>query len=140
MAFCVASVRGWTHEAATMLAETPAIAEHSLATALLLGDAERVRAELGRDPGAATRADAATGWTPLHLVCASRWYRLDPGRTAGLAEAARLLLDAGADPNAAQQGGYVPLDEAEFNGKDELARLLRARGAQLSGNQPPGGA
>jgi ankyrin repeat protein len=138
MAFCVASVRGWTHEAATMLAETPAIAGHSFATALLLGDAERVRAEIDRDPGAATRADPATGWTPLHMVCASRWYRLDPGRTAGLAEAARLLLDAGADPNAAIGGtGRSPFACAAAaassgTGNEAVIALLLDRGATVT--------
>jgi ankyrin repeat protein len=138
MAFCVASVRGWTHEAATMLAETPAIAGHSFATALLLGDAARVRAEIESDPGAATRADAATGWTPLHLVCASRWYRLDPERTPGLTEAARLLLDAGADPNAAIGGtGRSPLACAAAaassgTGNEAVIALLLDRGATVT--------
>ena len=138
MAFCVASVRGWTHEAATMLAETPTIAGHSFATALLLGDAERVRAEIERDPGAATRADAATGWTPLHLVCASRWYRLDPERAPGLAEAARLLLDAGADPNAAIGGtGRSPFACAAAaassgTGNEAVIALLLDRGATVT--------
>ncbi len=83
-----------------MLAETPELAGYSLATALMLGDVVRVRDEIERDPAAATRADPATGWTPLHAVCASCWHQLDPGRADGLAATARLLLDAGADPNA----------------------------------------
>jgi hypothetical protein len=37
----------------------------------------------------------------------------------------------------AQQGGYVPLDEAVLTKNDELAELLRSRGAQLSGAQLP---
>lgn len=121
-----------------MLAETPAIAGHSFATALLLGDAERVRAEIERDPGAATRADPATGWTPLHLVCASRWYRLDSGRTAGLAEAARLLLDAGADPNAPIGGtGRSPFACAAAaassgTGNEAVIALLLDRGATVT--------
>jgi len=53
--FCAASVRDWTGRAARMLAETPELAGHSLATALLLGDVTRVRAEIERDPAAATR-------------------------------------------------------------------------------------
>ncbi len=52
--------------AARMLAATPAIAGYDLATAVLLGDADRVRDELRRDPGAATRPDPRWGWTPLH--------------------------------------------------------------------------
>lgn len=99
-AFCVASVRDWTGLAARMLEETPELAGHSFATALMLGDVARVRAEIERDPAAAVRPDPNTGWTPLHAVCASRWHRLDPSRAEGLAATARLLLDAGADPGA----------------------------------------
>jgi ankyrin repeat protein len=98
--FVVASVADWTGKAARMLAETPELADHSLATALVLGDVARVRAEIERDPDVATRTDPLTGWTALHAVCASKWPTLDPGRTAGLVATAALLLDAGADPNA----------------------------------------
>ena len=87
-------------------------------------DAVRVLIAAGADVGAVARNDMRV--QPLHSAAA-----------LGDVEACRLLLDAGADPNAAQQGGYVPLDEAVSNKKDELAALLRARGAQLSGNQLP---
>jgi ankyrin repeat protein len=96
--FLVASIRDWTGRAVRMLARDPRIAAYDVRTAVVLGDADRVRAMLGRDPALATRTDARTGWTALHLVCASKWHRLDPGRAEGLTEVARLLLDAGADP------------------------------------------
>jgi ankyrin repeat protein len=134
-AFCVASVRDAAGAAARMLAQTPEIAGYSFATALLLGDAERVRQEVERDPGAAARPDPVTGWTPLHAVCASRWYQLDPGRAGGLLAAARLLLDAGADPNApAGPGGRGPLQCAAAaassgTGNEPVMRLLLERGA-----------
>lgn len=98
--FVIASVSDWTGKAARMLAETPELARHGFATALVLGDTARVREEIERDPAAATRTDSLTGWTALHAVCASKWPKLDPARTSGLVETARLLLDAGADPNA----------------------------------------
>jgi ankyrin repeat protein len=47
-------------------------------------------------------------------------------------EIARLLLDAGADPNAAQQGGFLPLDAALQNEDGDLGALLRERGARAS--------
>ena len=56
--------------------------------------------------------------TPLHSACAS-----------GERESARILLEAGADPNVRQQGGFTPLHAAAQNGDEELARLLLARGA-----------
>ena len=54
-AFCEASIRDGTGRAARMLAATPELARYSFATAVILGDAGRVRTELGRDPGLCTR-------------------------------------------------------------------------------------
>ncbi len=90
--------------AARMLHENPALAESGFPAAVVLGDAARVEAELRRDPGAATRVDPGSGWTALHLACASRFH-LDPARAPGLAEVARLLLDAGADASTARARG-----------------------------------
>jgi ankyrin repeat protein len=114
-AFCVASIGGNTSRAALLLAETPAIAGHGFAPAVILGDADRVADELRRDPGLATRTDPRTGWTALHAACASRWHQLDPSRAGGLLAVVRLLLDAGADPTGVAPGrsgrgaGWRPL-------------------------------
>jgi hypothetical protein len=103
--FVRASVRDWTGRAARMLAETPELATYDLATALVLGDADTVRAAVERDPTIVTRHDPVTGWTALHAVCASRWHYLDPERADGLLRTARLLLAAGADANGRIAGG-----------------------------------
>lgn len=55
----------------------------------------------------------------------------------GDVEACRALLDAGADPNAEQQKGFRPLDEAPMTKNEPLAALLRERGAQTSDNPLP---
>jgi ankyrin repeat protein len=102
--FLVASVRDWTGRAARMLARDPWIAGYDVRTAVVLGDAARVGEMLAREPGMAARTDEKTGWTALHLVCASRWHRLDPARAGGLTEVARRLLAAGADPAARPDG------------------------------------
>src|SRR3984885_1077085 len=94
--FCEASIRDGTGRAARMLAATPELAGYNLATAVILGDAARVRAELARDPGLATRVDARSGWTALHAACASNWHRLDPARAGGLLAVVRPLLGAAA--------------------------------------------
>jgi ankyrin repeat protein len=99
-AFCKASVSDGSGRAPRMLAATPAIAGHSFATAVILGDAARVSEELRRDPGLATRRDPRSGWTALHAVCASRWHQFEPTRAGGLLAVARLLIEAGADPVA----------------------------------------
>ena len=49
--FCEASVRDWSGQAVRMLEATPELAGYNFATAVILGDAERVRREIARDPG-----------------------------------------------------------------------------------------
>jgi hypothetical protein len=137
--FLEASVGDWTDRAARLLAATPEIAGYSFATAVVLGDAGRVRREIERDPGVATRPDDQSGWTPLHAVCSSRWHRLDPARTDGLLAVARLLLDAGARLEARARGrggrgGRTPLGCATASastgtGNEPIIRLLLERGA-----------
>jgi ankyrin repeat protein len=54
---------------------------------------------------------------PLHSAAAHH----DPKKATRLA---RALLEAGADPNSTEQGGYTPLHTAASNGNLELAVLL----------------
>ena len=110
----------------------PELARYSFATAVILGDAGRVRTEHGRDPGLATQADTRTGWAPLHAARASRWRRLDPARAEGLLAVARMLLDAGADPNGrtGEAGGWTSLCCAVAGAANPLITwLLLERGA-----------
>jgi hypothetical protein len=136
-AFLEASIRDWTGRAARMLAATPELATYDFRTAVVLGDAGRVREVLERDPDLATRPDSRTGWLPLHAVCASRWHVLDPGRAGGLVEVARLLLDAGADygtmpPARGEQARRWPALFCAVAGaaNEPLIRLLLERGAR----------
>ncbi len=57
--------------------------------------------------------------TPLHSAAAGH-------RT----EAALLLLDRGADPNAEQPGGWTPLHQAAANGDLVLCKALLEHGAK----------
>jgi ankyrin repeat protein len=135
--FLSSSVNNRIGNAARMLADNPALAESGFPVAVVLGDADRVAAELRRDPSAATRADPRTGWTALHLACASRFH-LDPARAPGLAAVTRLLLDAGAAIERETAGGHCwrPLEcavtSANSSPRNEpIIRELLARGAQL---------
>jgi ankyrin repeat protein len=123
--------------AARMLHEDPALAESGFPAAVVLGDVARVEDELHRDPGAATRVDPASGWTALHLACASRFH-VDHTRAPGLTAVARLLLDAGADIDAESTGRrcWRPLScavtSANSSANNEpLIRLLLERGAPV---------
>jgi ankyrin repeat protein len=135
--FLRCSVNGQIGTAARMLAGTPALAEAGFPVAVVLGDVARVTAELERDPGAATRADSPTGWTALHLACASRFH-LDPARAPGLVVVTRLLLDAGAAIEGETDGGHCwrPLECAVTSAhssphNEPIIRELLARGAQV---------
>jgi ankyrin repeat protein len=134
-AFLAASVGYRVGRASRMLAQAPEIADHSLATALVLGDERRVREEIERDPGLVTRHDPRSGWAPLHVVCASRWH-LDPARAPGLLATARLLLERGADPDERTDGprSQRPLrcaviSAASSMNNEPIIRLLLERGA-----------
>jgi uncharacterized protein len=81
-------------------------------------DGVRLLLERGADHAAVARNDL--GVQPLNSAAASR----EPARV----EVARLLLDAGADPNGELEGGFRPLDAAAQNGDEALVALLRERG------------
>jgi len=123
--------------------------------AAALGRAEQLRELLDAEPDL-VGALSDDGFTPLHLACfaggqetvrllvergaplerlaEASFARVRPLGTAvfaGNVEAAQILLDAGADPNGVDSGENVPLQTAEANGNEELARLLREHGATL---------
>jgi ankyrin repeat protein len=50
----------------------------------------------------------------------------------------RLLLDAGADPNAKSREGGTPLHTAAFTGDLEIAEMLLAYGADPNATDPEG--
>jgi surface polysaccharide O-acyltransferase-like enzyme len=80
------------------------------------------------DQGAGIDApDPAIGLTPLGWAAA-----------ASQTEAARLLLDRGANPNAPARDGSAPLHTAAFLGRPEMASLLLTRGADPSLQTPAG--
>jgi ankyrin repeat protein len=94
--FVAASIEGRARRAAEIVRADPGIAGRSLQAATALGDAAAVRDYLAADPAAAAAVDDERGWPPLLYACYSRWHQIDPGRAPGLAEVARLLLEAGA--------------------------------------------
>ncbi len=129
---------GSLDEASALLVAHPAIADHDIHTAAILGDDTAVGRWLARDPASATVRGGPRDWDPLTYLCFSRFLRLDPARGDGFVRAARALLDAGA---SARTGFWEPnhLPEPEWESvlygaagiahHAELTRLLLAYGA-----------
>jgi ankyrin repeat protein len=123
--------------------------------AAALGRLDRLRELLDGDPSL-TRAWAPDGHTPLGLAAffsgppamqlliargadvraaARNAMKVEPIHAAVAArniESVRLLLDAGADPNARQQVGYTPLMGAASAGRGDLVDLLLRHGADVA--------
>jgi len=99
LALLASSIEGRLIEAAALFRADPGIAGRSMRAAVVLGDADAVRARLAADPEAALAIDDERGWPPMLYACYSRWLQIDPDRAPRLAEAVRLLLEAGASPN-----------------------------------------
>src|SRR3954453_8311495 len=95
------ATNGRRDHAEALLALDPQLAREGLDAALVLGDVERVRAALARDPQLATRPGGARNWLPLLYPCHSAF--LGGERTDGLVECAQVLLEAGADPDSSWQ-------------------------------------
>jgi hypothetical protein len=128
-----------------------------LAEAAAVGDGPRLRELLGSDAASArerANSRSADGWPLLHLAAAFadrhtvmmlldagadvRQVSETPMRNQALhallalskdAEVTRLLIDRGADVNAAQTAGYRPLHQAAVAGREDLVRLLLDAGA-----------
>ncbi|OPX11288.1 ankyrin repeat domain-containing protein [Mycobacterium sp. AT1] len=126
--------------AGDVLREHPELPVRSLPAAAALGDATAVRRHLDDHAGGADEQGGPFGWTALFHLAAARVPQRDPVATA------RLLLDAGADPNAGYlwlglptpftvltlcfgEGEAGPGRQPRHPACDELAGLLLDRGA-----------
>jgi catechol 2,3-dioxygenase-like lactoylglutathione lyase family enzyme len=103
-------------------------AGHHIFSAIAVGDPGLVREVVRRDPRTLARrlSRFEHGRSPLH-------YATERKR----ADLAELLVDLGADLNAADLHGQTPLAFALTRGEAAVAQLLRARGATLPPPRPP---
>jgi uncharacterized protein len=108
--------------------EAAAGAELDVLEAAAMGDAERVRALVGADPELVALR-SADGFTALHYAA-----------FFGTAEAARALLEHGADPGAVAENDMrvQPLHSAAAVDANETARLLLDAGADPNAVQEGG--
>ena len=126
-----------------------------------LGDLETVRKLVGGDR-ALVNAFAADGFYPLGLAAffghrAIVEFLLKNGADVATAarnaqkvtalhgavarrdvEIVKMLLEAGADPNARQERGFVPLHDAAANGNAALVELLLKHGARADAKTDDG--
>jgi len=137
-------------QAHQILAEHPAITQASIYVAAAAADLPRLEASLAADQGAAGRPGGPYRWEPLFYLA---YARHDPqiGQAAVLG-AARLLLEAGADPNAGYlwhglptpftvlagvfgEGELGPVRQPRHPHAQPLARLLLEAGADPNDGQ-----
>ena len=132
-----------------MLARRPSWPARTVYAAAATGDADRGRRLLPPTPLRPTRSGGPFGWPPLLYLVYSRLPTSRPSATS--LDCARLLLDAGADPNAGYLWeGLAPpftaLTGAFGGGEDRhnqpphqhahaLARLLLEAGADPNDGQ-----
>ncbi len=100
-------------------AQRQALASDSLVKVVEMGDLATLQARLSSGANPNEPDDSVVkGWTPLMAAA-----------DAGNVDAARLLLDAGAAIDAKTELGSTALDIAIRGGKQQVADLLRGRGA-----------
>jgi ankyrin repeat protein len=138
-------------------AKTHVAAEPTLAifAAAIFGDAAEIETLLAGNRSL-VNAVSPDGWLPLHLAAhfghadavrallnkgskvdapstnAMRNTALHAAAAGRSAAVAKLLLDAGADANARQTGGWTPLHSVAQSGDVEFARVLTEAGADVS--------
>jgi uncharacterized protein len=103
----------------------------AIVSAIRIGDLDAVRRLVDGNPGLAAERlanDKGSARTPLHVV--TDW----PGFYPNGPQIARLLISAGADPNAATEaghGGETPLHWAASSDDADVARVLVDGGADI---------
>jgi ankyrin repeat protein len=134
-----AALDGRDDVAERLLVHDPDLADGDLGAALVLGDAERVRAALARDPGLVAADVPGTGRRPLSCACHSAFLRPDSPRAPGVRRVIELLLDHGADPNETFDNEYGAMSAlygaAGVAHDPQATRLLLERGADPDDNE-----
>jgi ankyrin repeat protein len=145
----------YRHDRALVEAVKARVASLDAFEAATFGDLDRIAVLLAADPDLTERR-SGDGFTALHLAAffgqddavrlllargadpdarGTGWMTGTPVNAAASARHATVvvvLLDAGADPDAVQRGGWTPLHSAAHNGDTRTVELLLANGADPS--------
>ncbi len=120
-----------------LLGAHPDLARYSIHTASATGDVERVATFIGGDASLVTAGHGDDAWPPLAYACRSPLHAASLRHADRLLRTARLLLDAGADPNSGsvwhEAGGDAPnpvLYHACMSDHVGIVKLLLERGAR----------
>ena len=143
---------GW-HAAGTLehanliLSRYPEVATANIYSAAVLGDASAVRTCLAQDRSVASTKGGPRTWDALTYLCFSRYLRIDKARSESFVDAARALLQAGANPDTGWTE-YIdtpprPLHEsviyaaAGIARNPEMTKLLLEFGADPNDEETP---
>jgi ankyrin repeat protein len=112
-----------------LLARDPWIAREQLVTAIVCGELDEVRRVVAAAPESARTAGGSRNWTPILYLAYTRF----PHRStvANAIEIARVLLDAGANPNdfyMAMDARYTVLTGVAGEGEQDAPRQPYAAG------------
>ena len=125
--------RSFHARAHDMLRDQPWLSEANIWCAAAAGNAGAVAEFLDRQPGLVNQP-GPHGWVPLICACYSRVKPLDPSHSTY--EAAKVLLDRGADPNAHTLKYNDPPGSDRARRFTALAGLVGGGSTGLA-NQPP---
>lgn len=128
----LAAVQGQDRARANrVLSARPEIATESLHVASVLGSSDDARRLIAEDRSRIAEKRGAPAADPLLFLCFSPFHGESAERDAGLLATARVLLDAGANPNTVDGRYGVPALYAVTGERSVLpiARLLLAAGA-----------
>ncbi len=138
---------GTVEHADLILQRYPNLATGSIYSAVVLADEAEVRRWLARDASLATSPGGPHKWDALTYLCFSRYLRIDKARSEAFVSTARVLLEAGANPNT----GWIeyiddpprPIKESVIYGAAGLAqnpgltKLLLDHGADPNDEETP---